>query len=245
MRITLRTSLLEQRIEHCGGRTAVAKKAGIDRTTLWRWLKSDKLPDRPEQLVALAIALDLDVCALFNVYPEMFLQLCNRVNSVIRDGGWTDFFPAAACVRQFFIPSSEWPPKSVAEWYHRPWQTATYTHRPEGGSHYYVSFTITAPDVGKPTAQFWHIAFRSLRGMLTWWLPYGFICRFNDQVELYNYGMGHAEVAPRSGGGDRFVAQTWVGESPAEFCVASLHPFTLTASREPPVGLPTVRFEYR
>ena len=245
MKITLRTSFLEQRIEHCGGRAAIAKRAGIDRTTLWRWLKSDKLPERPSQLVDLAVALDLDVCALFDVPPEMFPHVCNGLNAVIRDGGWADFFPAAACVRHFLIPSPNWPPKTVADWYRRPWQLATYTHRPEDGRNYYVSFTITAKDVDEPALQIWHFAFRSLRGILSFWLPYGYVCRFADQIELYNYGMVHTDVAHRPNSEQQFGVQTWLGESPAEFCIASLHPFKLHASREPPGNLPTVRFEYR
>lgn len=70
MRINLRTSLIEQRIEQKGGRAAVARDAKLDRTTLWRWLKEGRLPERPEQLVKLAVALDM--CARFDVSSEMF-----------------------------------------------------------------------------------------------------------------------------------------------------------------------------
>lgn len=245
MRISLRTSLIEQRIEQKGGRAAVARDAKLDRTTLWRWLKEGRLPERPEQLVKLAVALDLDVCALFDVSPEMFPQLCQRLNAVIREGSWADFFPAAACVRHYLIPSPDWPPQTVAGWHKRPWQTATYTHHPETGANYYISFAITASDGKLSPAQLWHFAFRTLRGMFSFWLPYGYICRFANRIELYNYGMVHADQAVRPTGETQFVAQTWLGESPVEFCVASLHPFTMTASREPPANLPVVRFEYR
>lgn len=245
MNLHLRTSLIEARIKALGGRETVAQRAKVDRTTLWRWLRGGKMPERPQQLADLAAALDLDPNAIFDLTPEMFPTVCQRLGAVIRSGRWVDFLPAAACMESLFLPASSWPPPDIAAWYHRPWYATTFIHQPEkDGTNLYLSFLIDAPD-GKPPAQYWHFAFRNRRGVETFWLPYGYVCRFAERVEIYNYGMGHANVVIRGTAEERFIVQTWLGDSPCDFSIASLHPFNLKVVSETFQNLPLVRFEYR
>lgn len=240
MEIRLRKALLTQRIKHLGGAAAAAKKANIDRTTLWRWLKGDKLPERPDQLLALSVALELDLFALFELTPETFPALCWRVAAIVRTGGWAKFLSSLSCIENLVIPSIVWPPTELAQRYKRPWHMASFTHHPEQGCNYYAALLIQ-PSEKLTSGQVWHFAYRDRNELPRPWLPFGFVGHFDEKIELYSFN-GQCAQAEHRHDQMSFIVETYFGGGAAEFCVASLHPFKLKVERTLQELLPTVRF---
>lgn len=240
MHIHLRKELLTQRIEYLGGAALAAKKAHIDRTTLWRWLKGGKLPERPDQLLELAVALKLDVFALFDLEPATFPTLCWRIAAIVRTGGWAKFLPSLSCIESLVVPAITWPPTELAQRYGQRWHTASFTHHPEKDCNYYASLRIEPAETFS-SGQVWHFAYRDLNGLPRPWLPFGFVGLFANQVELYSFN-GRCARAERRQDQASVVVETYFGSGAAEFCIASLHPFKVTVERTVPSLLPTVRF---
>lgn len=239
MHLRLRKRLLEQLLIARGGRRTVLCEAQLDRTTLWRWMQKGLLPNDPTQLLRLAHALDLDPVLLFDLEKDLFPQLCGRIISLVRQRSWSSFLPSISFVENLVLPSAKWPPAQLSPDYPCQWHTSTFVHRPEEGAHYYAALVISPCSLALPRAQAWHFAYRNLPGERPF-IPWGLVCAVEDRLELYNYD-GTIKYSILSN--ERFVVETWFGGGAAEFCVASLHPFSLTVERQVPEGLPSLRFD--
>jgi len=238
MRIRLRTALIEERMVQLG-KVAVTRRAQVDRTTLWRWLQKGLLPKDSLQFLRLATALDIDPVLLFELDPLVFPQLCSRIIGLVRNGSWSKFMPAIAFVEGLVVPAKSWPAQSLAPEHSCHWHRFTFTHCPEVRAHYYAALIISPGSLTPPRAQAWHFAYRNLTGDRPW-IPWGLVTLVNEHVELYNYD-GTMKSALLSS--VPFVVETWFGGGAAEFCVASLHPFSLSVRDSTPEGLSVVRFE--
>jgi len=87
----------------------------------------------------------------------------------------------------------------------------------------------------------WHFAFKAKNPAFDLWTPYGFIEWREDSLALFHY-RGHNTMVNVPHRSEAFVAETWFGEGPAEFRVASLHDSELSLDRNAHSPLPCVRF---
>ena len=209
-----------------------------DRTTLWRWLKGKPLGSA-EKMLGLAVALDVDPFALIQTTKRDFALLCNRLAQSISKSGDDPLGPEQKWILDFIAPRKDWPP-DLPKYFRREWSIAPFQHNADKGRNYYQKLAITAAPRKCAEPQIWHFAFRDPAAILPVWNPYGVLERTADHISLYHI-RGHSASVAIPSDTVTFLVETWFGPRPAQFRVASLHPFILTL-REIANGTPCVRF---
>jgi hypothetical protein len=242
MRVRLKNSLLWWQD---GSIVKLAERSGISRATLYRWKgsKTKSLPLPPwNSLVKLSLALDLDPVLLldFNDAAPM---------DVVRDVVMSALLDAKASARSgllreigryLFCEGAHWPQAYTDD--PRAWHRARFDGTGAPGNRWARLHVKVPPRAGP---QLWHWAYRThhAKPRRYYWAPYGFVSRFEGvlSIDLYN-GVRRNVPCP----GDEFVVETWFGDGgSADFCVASLHPFSLALlpyDHPPTPHLPCVRF---
>jgi transcriptional regulator with XRE-family HTH domain len=243
-RIHLHRKLIQRRIdERFGGSAAqLAELLGLHRSTVSRWLggENEVFPRSEDAVIALAAALDLDPCLLWDVSPTEYPRLLAQIKGVAKRGAWSRLLPSLGFLEGFVDASDDWPPGELAAQFHRPWHVSDFEHDPDDRSSYYGAFTLaSAPG---QSYQVWHIASRIRRGPRpSPWEPLGLVTRIGSSVRLY---AGNGVMMERKGccsRPDGCVVETWFGERHRVFRIASLHAFS--ASIEPdPRAAPDLRF---
>lgn len=210
-----------------------------NRTTIWRWLRGEKFPRNADELFGLAGALDVDPVALLRLSSEMtFSRLC----SVIAESIWAHQLTAALrrywFLRTLFAPSRDWPPPGFAQkYFHRQWTKREHHHQASGRADYYHGFLLRARE--PVLHQVWHFAWRDhLKGI---WRPYGFVRRAGPRIQLLNFAGLEAIATFSQSDQQSFLVETWFGRGDADFCIASLHGFSMSSSK-PGLSVPMVRF---
>lgn len=207
-----------------------------------RWLRGEVLPGSKERLLCLAGALDLDPCALWNFDPSTFPALCDGILAVARGGRWHHWKPAFGFLHQLVRPSVNWPPLGIAkEYFGRSWVIEEREYAPKEHRDLFQPFLIEAAGDPSGTNQIWHFAWRPRTGAR--WQPYGFVQLMDLTARLFAFsGATASEVLP-PGSRRRFCVETWLGRGPAQFRIASLHPFTLTSPATSDNCAARVRFD--
>jgi len=195
------------------------------RSTILRWLHGQTLPRCQSDLLAFAGALDLDPFALWHINSATFAALCNRMRAAAWTGAWSGLLPTLSFLDDFLRPSQAWPPPQLAEQYFgRDWARAEHRHKASERRDYFKTFSLQPGRRQKVGGdQVWHFAWRpSSRAE---WRPYGFVRHAKSELRLYSFGGTVAEAELAAGAG--FCVETWIGQGPAEFRIASLHPFAM------------------
>lgn len=209
-----------------------------DRTTLWRWLKGGH-PGSAEMVLGLAAALDIDPLGLFETSRNDFAVLCNRLARSIAKERNDILGPEQKWILDFFAPNEDWPP-DLMKYFGRVWKRQSFRHDARKSLERYQRVEITAVPRRFSQPQIWHFAFRDPSAILPTWTPYGLIERAAGQVSLYHV-RGHTDSGAIPPNATSFLFETWFGPRPAEFLVASLHPFAI-ALADSVEATPLVRF---
>jgi hypothetical protein len=213
------------------------------RTTLWRWLKG-RVPIPSDQVLPLSGALDLDPFVLFETTPESYATLCLALMQKIAVRYVGPLGSELEWAHDLIVPSRNWPPSGIATRYfnnNREWRTQDFFHTARDARNYFQRLTVTAEHREFSEPQVWHFAFRVPGAKRPVWTPYGFIQREGDRARLYQFRGQTAELQTPLGS-TSFVVETWFGIGPAEFRVASLHPFELAVVRSADTSTRCLRF---
>lgn len=245
MLLQLDATLLQNEIRATGGYSALKRRlpSAPDRTTIFRWVNGRGLPASEKQLVALATGLHIDPIALVRADATGFAKICDEAYRVIR-GAIT--FGASkmrqkvspfAYVLDFVSAAAEWPPSQLAG-VQVAWKTFTFRHTAEKARNYYASILLTPLTYPAVAPCIFHFAYRGNASLS--WRPYGFVKMSPDRLELYAY-RGTYEAHAISAG-MRPTVETYFGDGPAEFLVASVHTFRGELMHHAAIGTVSVRF---
>jgi len=235
--------------ERFGGKTARVVAAWpkglkpVDRSTLWRWLYDAKVPKDDVELLSLAGALDLDPFSAWRIDAKNYPGIHNRALTASLDHSWSKkLLPALSFLEGFITPSVDWPPPQLARrYYRRTWTTFDYRQPATEHRDFYITFHITPrPDFEKASDQVWRFAWRPEPSAA--WRPYGYVHLRDSQLNLFHYNGSSFHEAIRTDVPMRICVQTWIGPSPVDFRVTSLHRFQATVGLEPDGCSARVRF---
>ena len=201
------------------------QKAGgsRDRATIYRWLKRG-IPSRQDELYGFCATLDVDPIAVLSLSKSFIDRVFSRerlllqLNAIHR----SQFAPLWLIYR----PGPGWPNVEISRsYYNRPWNTAEFSHDAKAVTGVYATVRMTAPPEGL-LPQAYHFAYRRTNTRDGMWRPYGTVMRFAQKTVLISESGDYQEDKIRRPTRTT-VANTYFGDGPAEFKLASLHPFDL------------------
>jgi hypothetical protein len=130
-------------------------------------------------------------------------------------------------VYSFFGPQISRPPEDLASTYfNRAWYTAEFKHEATSRTNFYAAIVLGQTAQGiKDRPQVFHFAFRHPTRFRARWLQYGLV-RVDAVSATLHHIDGHIQQLERSSSEEPISVETWFGQGPALFCVASLHPFS-------------------
>ena len=212
----------EHRVEARRQKTGSAR----NRATLYRWLRQG-IPSREDDIYGFSAALGVDPVAILNLSREFVERTFSKerlwfqLNAVSRS--------PLAPLWLLYRPSPSWPNTEITHrYYGHAWHTLDFDHDPQVRANVYAAVKMTT-DATAPLPRVYHFAYRGTNARDSMWRPYGSVIRFSAKTVLVSESGDYQEdTLARSA--DFCVAETHFGEGPAEFRVASLHPFTGSVS---------------
>ena len=218
-------------------------QGGPDRTTLYRWRKKGGLPKSSEDYLRLCGLLNVDPFSLLATSENEFHRVVDRLTEAHQDNSAT-FHPALKFIEEFMGRKRVWPPTDLLESFYTNfvWFTEEFEYTAGDRRFYYQCLELSGdtrlPDMHP---QVFHFAFRhpSLFGKR--WLQYGYLVRTGLGVQLIHIN-GHSEKYEVRQGSDPTFVETFFGDGPAIFRIASIHPFSLRLSGEQKAPGNRVRF---
>ena len=181
------------------------------------------MPKSGDDLLRLASLLDVDPLCLLTFDRGSVQVAIETALSWAQRNRWERF----KFFQTFFGRQSEWPPKELSTiHFGRSWNEATFQHDASARANYYAVVQITPGRGGVSTfPQTFHFAHRHQEQYAGRWLSYGFVVIHGESVRLQ-----HINGQSNSYRAENLLAasvRTVFGPNPAEFKVASLHPFSL------------------
>jgi hypothetical protein len=248
MRVELDGELLDSLIKARGGVrafvdewNAVAKTADDhpNNSTVYRWIKGESLPKNSDLFLRLAGRLDVDPFALIAVTDGDILaaaeELVRVVQHTVTPPSWLQF------VHGFFGRQLAWPPEDLAKaYFNRRWHISSFTHDATERTNFYARL-ILSQSTDKERPQVFHFAYRHPTRFHARWLQYGLVRVRGRSIALHHID-GHIARLDRSTLDEPIHVETWFGQGPAIFRVASLHSFTHTIDISAGVAAKAVRF---
>lgn len=212
---------------------------GLHRATLHRWLAGG-LPGSAEALLHLAAQLDTDPVALLALDKGDVVASTSQLVTAFQTDYWK---PALKFIKDFSGRQAEWPPSALAhEHFHRDWFKFDFKHTAAEQRNLYATVRLSSARQTEPCApQVYHFAFRHKAHFGRRWLQYGVVLRSRERVALIHIG-GQTDSYSVLAPADATTIETYFGESPAEFRIASLHPFGALVLPLGASSHPTVRF---
>lgn len=209
-----------------------------DRGTLWRWRRGEAVPNE-FNFLGLAGSLDVDPALLLKLREgTTFIDFCESVSPTGWGGSWASSLRKFSFFQDVIFGKNEWPPsEKILPAFKRDWFRHFFRHDATKRASYYAAFLIT-PKRGARN-RVWHFAWRDgWRG----WRPYGVVIARDSEIHLYCFDGREASVAVKADQYQQFVVETWFGPNSAEFCLASLHDFTVELWNGDSSAFPNVRF---
>lgn len=247
MPLGLNGKLLQALVESCGGRDAFvsqwlssATKPGdtFDKQTLSRWIRGESRPQTSYRMLRLAHLLDVDPFALLAPSDGEFAKTADRVINFIQNRYTAH--ESLDFLAPFFGRVKTWPPPFKDP--KRKWVQREFEHKAVHGTGHYALVSIKGDRrlriSQKP--QVFHFAYRQPSFFGNRWLQYGCVIRRVRSVSLWHIN-GHAETLTVDSLTEPTPVKTYFGPEPAQFRVASLHPFQVRVTRhtiEPAVMFP-------
>lgn len=235
--ITLDKSLLTKLIaDHVGGVSnlldrwyehAVAaghpdpEDAVPDRSTIYRW-RDGQLPRSSDDLLILCGLLDVDPLAVLALPKGRERAALQALYFGFWVGQWKQ--PGLSFLRQFFGHHLIWPPPTIGDHsFHRPWQTAEFSHTPTERSNVYALLEVSGEvHVYADRPQVFHFAYQQPSHFGQRWIQYGFVVRHRSSIRLLNITSDIQTYDADDIGAPSHV-ETWFGPMATNFRVASLH----------------------
>lgn len=246
--LRLRSDVILRKIEQRfgGSGAALAREVGVHPSTLSRWLRSaetNQFPRRPDRVMALAAAIEVDPLAIWDFDGASFPSFVHRLWDAARRRRWQRLLPALAFLDEYLMPTGDWPPSR--NWSGDGWTCVDIEHEADRRRNTYEILLVSpAPDRGAKgiaaDPQVWHVGAVATSTMArAFFEPLGFVSLSGDEIVLRALDGLVQRVRHR----DRsFALQVFFGERSARYRVASLHGFTLRRVERVPAGMPLLRF---
>jgi hypothetical protein len=195
--------------------------------TIYAWLRNG-LPTSRDTAMQFFGALGVDPVAAIDFSQGKLQRQFARLRRSFMLGGLSagGFRP----LFDLYTPGASWPDNTIAKTYfQRNWTTAEFTHEAEAIRNTYVTITIHGGgEVATDWPRAFHIAYRRRVNADGLWRPYGaIITRLKEAILVHENGDMQRQSF-ESGTRHRIRFKTWFGPGPADFLVASIHPFTIT-----------------
>jgi len=195
-----------------------------DRNTIYRWLNNG-IPSRVDNLFGICGALDIDPITLLP-WGQDFIErqfAKERLRIQLNPSRRTDLAP----FDEVFLPGVHWPRNEVANcFYGRSWTVKVCDHTPPAVSSVYAAFELNVDvDITIPLA--FHFAWRRTDARDQMWRPYGSVVRYSDRILLISES-GDFQSVRVENPADPTIVETFYGEGPAKFKIASIHSFNLS-----------------
>lgn len=194
--------------------------------TIYKWLAKG-FPKNEETFFSFFGVLGVDPFSLVDLDKSQFRKHFGVLRQAILLGGINigGFRPLLYVLK----PSPQWPESMLVEQhYGRDWTTRDLAH--EATEIRNVDVTLRIEGTGEypvPWPRAYHIAYRRLSNADGLWRPFGTVITRNSEAILVheNGSMKQIEMPYRSK--HQVAFKTFFGPSPAEFRIASLHPFEI------------------
>lgn len=195
--------------------------------TVYGWLNKG-FPMNQDTLFSFFGALDVDPVALIDIDRSELRKNFGRLRQAIMLGGLNagGFRP----LFDLFRPSAGWPDSGLAQQYfRRDWTRFDFIHDAVAVKSTDVTITVRGDNsvpVSWPRA--FHIAYRRQSNADGLWRPYGTVLsRFDEAILVHENGnIQRTEQPARTS--HQLSFKTHFGPAPAEFRLASFHPFQST-----------------
>lgn len=225
----------EERVRTGAQRTGRAR----DRSTVYRWLERGA-PSKRDEIFGLAGVLDVDPVALLDIEGG---QVQGRFAEERRlfQLGLTHLSPFAP-FWSLYTPGPHWPSAEIANTYYgRSWFVQEFSHDPTKIVNTYAAVhLLSASREAGLAPKTYHFAYRRTESPDGMWRPYGTVIGYRHEVCLISES-GDFQRQPDQRSSRTVVAETYFGQGPADFCLASLHGFEISV--EAPSSEPaSVRF---
>jgi hypothetical protein len=220
----------EERVR--SGRQAFGKAR--NRGTVYRWL-DEGLPHRKDDILGFAGLLDVDPIALLDLSEDFLRRTYGRERRLFQLGALGRSRLAAFWA--LYIPGNGWPDNGLAQSvYGRDWTVRDQSHPADDLCNVYSSF-VCQPHLPAGTTAPWvvHFAYRRAGARDGMWRPYGTAVRQADGALLVSEN-GDFATEPLPTPDSPVRVETHFGPGPAEFRLASLHPFDLIVTTPSPGG---------
>lgn len=233
MRVGLNGELLGELIKARGGVSAFLGQWNSvssvvddhpDNSTVYRWIKGERVPKNGDLFLRLAGLLDVDPFALVDVPTGDVLAAADEVLRMVQNSfappPWLQF------VHGFFGRQITWPPEDLASVYFgRSWHVEEFSHDPRFRANYYA--TVLLRHVAEPNGRprIFHFAYKHPSLFHARWLQYGLV-RVHGTSGILHHISGYMDQLELSAPNEPISVETWFGPGPALFRIASLHPFS-------------------
>lgn len=197
----------------------------LDRATVYRWF-GGQLPKSETTLLRLSSLLDVDPFALLGVTDRDLGSVADDLVDIVQR---SRSIPAPLqLLRDFFGRQQEWPPERMARVYFgRSWFMRDFDHDPSEARNIDATIALTTKSSARQRHPYvFHFAFRHPRLFAERWLEYGIVLKYCGTVTLWHIN-GYSKTIELATPDEPARVQTWFGQGPAIFRVASLHPFNL------------------
>lgn len=192
--------------------------------TIYKWI-AEGMPKAEETFFSFFGALDADPIALVDLEKSRFRSRFGRLRQAILLGGINigGFRPLLSLLS----PSPKWPDDALTNrYFRRNWTKQEFLHEARVTKNLDVTIRVCGDqEQPKEWPRAFHIAYRRLTNADGLWRPFGTILTRNSEAILVheNGAIRNVELPFRSQ--HRIDFKTFFGPSPAEFRLASLHPF--------------------
>ena len=250
--IALNGPLLEQLVDAKGGVSAIldlwharyGDESVPDKATIHRWINTDTLPGTSIKLLRFCALLDVDPFCVFVSVKGSPAHAIDRLLQAFNQRKWNA--PSLQFLIDFFGRQSIWPPTHWADQHERfkyTWHAEEFEHDPEVQANFYAMIAISASsDSYALKPQTFHFAYSQKKAFGERWLHYGFVVQHRMSVTLTHIN-GQTDSYTAESIDDPTCVETWFGQGPAIFRIASMHPFSIDINPSLNQTFPAVRFQ--
>lgn len=184
------------------------------------------MPSKSDALFGLAGTLDVDPVSVLDLQSDRFAELFAKERRLLQIE--EAYHSPLSPLRALYFASPLWPHDEVATGYYgRPWLVKEFEHEAKEHLNVYAAVYLESLTADPPYPRTYHFAYRRAGDASRMWRPYGAVIGFKNEVLLFSESGDRQEV--QTGGSPMTVTvETYFGEGPAEFRIASLHDFRLT-----------------
>jgi hypothetical protein len=221
-------ALIRHRFGSMGDFEVALNSRGLDsittgRSSIYRWLKSG-VPKRPDALLDFCGALDVDPMAILDFELSGTIRDFGKLRMEFQLG--RELASPLKVFKDLLFPGPHWPVDTPVErYYGRPWYRNDFTHDAQTFTNVYALLGLRPRYDDRATPLVFHIAYRRKSAADQMWRPYGSIIRREASLMIVSESGGMIERANTPDG--RIEFETFYGPGPADFRLASIHPFDL------------------